>query len=204
MTKDSKIKEWLFALKKQTTAALQKQSRVLKRMKLPEQVVTPENCFDIPIIINNRNRYTFLKMMIDQLTGFGYRNIYVLDNDSTYPPLLEYYRRIPANVIFLKANVGYKALWETNVFEQFKNGFYVYSDPDILMQEDCPKDFVYHLYQYLMKYSGKEKAGVALKIDDLPFHYNHREEAIKNERVFWEKELEPNVYDEPVDTPLAL
>ena len=143
MAKDNAIKEFLFAVKKQTKASLAKQSRQLKRLLLPKQVITSDNCFEIPIIINNRNRYTFLKMMVDQLQAFGYKHIYVLDNDSAYPPLLEYYKTIPATVIFLKENIGYKALWESNVFEQFKSNYYVYSDPDILLQPDCPKDFVY-------------------------------------------------------------
>jgi hypothetical protein len=204
MAKDSAIKEFLFAVKKQTKAALAKQNRQLKRLMLPKQAITPENCFEVPIIINNRNRFTFLKMMIDQLQSFGYQTIYVLDNDSTYPPLLEYYKTIPANVIFLKKNIGYKALWESNAFEQFKNNYYVYSDPDILLQPDCPKDFVYRLYSYLIKYPSKEKAGVALKIDDLPEYYAHKQEAIRNEKTFWEKQPEKDVYDAPVDTTLAL
>jgi hypothetical protein len=104
----------------------------------------------------------------------------------------------------LKHNVGYKALWESNVFEQFKNQYYVYSDPDILLQKDCPKDFVYQLYVQLNKYSGKEKAGVALKIDDLPDFYVNKQDAIKNESVFWTKQLEKDVYDAMVDTTLAL
>lgn len=204
MAKDHAIKEFLFAVKKRARALLAKQNRQLKRLTLPKQVMTPENCFEVPIIINNRNRYTFLKLMVDQLQSFGYRNIFILDNDSTYPPLLEYYKTVKANVIYLKQNIGYKALWESNAFEQFKNRYYVYSDPDILLQPDCPKDFVYQLYAHLIRYPAKEKAGVALKIDDLPDHYSHKQEAIRNEKPFWEKQLEKDVYDAPVDTTLAL
>lgn len=204
MAKDHAIKEWLFAVKKQTKAALAKQNRNLKRLLLPKQIITPQNCFDVPIIINNRNRYSFLKLMIDQLGSFGYKNIYVLDNDSSYPPLLEYYKTIQAKVIYLKQNAGYRALWETNVFDRFKTNYYVYSDPDILLQPDCPKDFVFQLFHYLVKYPAREKAGVALKIDDLPEFYAHKKEAIANETPFWKKELEKDVYDAPVDTTLAL
>jgi len=204
MAKDNAIKESLFVIKKQMIKSLSKFGRSFKRASQSQQIITPHNCFEIPIIINNRNRYTFLKMMIDQLQSFGYKHIYILDNDSTYPPLLEYYKTVNAKVMFLKQNVGYKALWETNVFDQFKDKYYVYSDPDILLQPDCPKDFVYQLYVYLNKYSGKEKAGVALKIDDLPNFYANKQEAIKNESVFWENVLEENVYDAMVDTTLAL
>ena len=198
------IKESLFVFKKQLIKSLSKATRSLKRSMLSKQVITHENCYDVPIIINNRNRFTFLKLMIDQLRSFGYKHIYILDNDSSYPPLLEYYKTVKANVIFLKQNVGYKALWETNVFEQFKNKYYVYSDPDILLQKDCPKDFAYQLYVLLNKYSGKEKAGVALKIDDLPDFYINKQEAIKSESIYWTKQLEKDVYDAMVDTTLAL
>jgi hypothetical protein len=204
MAKDNVIKESLFVIKKQIIKSLSKFGRSLKRASQSQQVITPQNCFEIPIIINNRNRFTFLRMMIDQLQSFGYKHIYILDNDSTYPPLLEYYKTVNAKVVFLKENIGYKALWETKAFEQFKDRYYVYSDPDILLQSDCPKDFVYQLYVYLNKYSGKEKAGVALKIDDLPDFYANKQEAIANESIFWENAFEENVYDAMVDTTLAL
>ena len=204
MAQDNVIKEFLFVVKKQLIKSFSKVTRSIKRAMLPKQIITAENCFEVPIIINNRNRFTFLKLMIDQLQSFGYKHIYILDNDSSYPPLLEYYKIVNAKVIFLKQNVGYKALWETEVFEQFKNKYYVYSDPDILLQKDCPRDFVYQLYVLLKKYSGKEKVGVALKIDDLPDYYANKQEAIKNESIYWSKPLEKDVYDAMVDTTLAL
>lgn len=204
MASSNSIKDYLFFLKKKIKAKGAKLLRLIKRSLLSKQLITSDNCFQVPIIINNRNRYTFLKQMIEQLKSFGYQNIYVLDNDSSYPLLLEYYKTAPVQVIYLKQNVGYKALWETNIFEQFKNKYYVYTDPDILLQQDCPKDFVYHLYKELIKYSDKEKAGVALKIDDLPEYYTHKQIAIDNEKPFWNKQISENVYDAPVDTTLAL
>ena len=88
------IKEYLFLRKKRLKQSLFKLIRNIKRSLLKKQMINSENCFNVPIIINNRNRYTFLKLMIEQLTSFGYKHIYILDNDSTYPPLLEYYKTI--------------------------------------------------------------------------------------------------------------
>ena len=90
------------------------------------------------------------------------------------------------------------------MFEQFKNKYYVYSDPDILLQKDCPKDFVHQLYVHLNNYPGKEKAGVALKIDDLPDCYKLKNDVLMWEQINWEKILNENVYDALVDTTLAL
>lgn len=204
MAKYNAIKEFLFVVKKRLSRSFSKTVRSVKRSISRQQKITSDNCFEVPIIINNRNRCTFLKLMIDRLKSFGYKHIYILDNNSTYPPLLKYYKTVNAKVIFLRQNIGYKALWETDVFNQFKNNYYVYSDPDILLQPDCPKDFVYQLYIYLNKYTGKEKAGVALKIDDLPDFYANKHDAISNESVFWTKILEKDVYDAMVDTTLAL
>jgi hypothetical protein len=36
---------------------------------------------EIPIVINNRNRITFLKKLIDSLKSRGYNNIFILDNN---------------------------------------------------------------------------------------------------------------------------
>ena len=207
MTKNSAIRIKLFEVKKKVILFFSwfgKLQRVIKRSTTHKQVITSSNCFDVPIIINNRNRLTFLKMMVDQLRSFGYKNIYVLDNDSSYPPLLEYYKTTSAKVIYLKENLGYMALWQSKAFDQFKNGFYVYSDPDILMQDDCPKDFIYQLFKHLNDYTWKEKAGVALRIDDIPNHYKQKADINGWEKQNWEKQLKPDVYDALVDTTLAL
>ena len=198
------IREYLFQIKKSSIKWLQKKQRELKRVLFIHQQLNANNYHQVPIIINNRNRLTFLKIMIEQLNKLNYHNIYILDNDSSYPPLLDYYQTVAAKVIFLKENLGYKALWESEVFNQFKNGYYVYSDPDISMNTACPEDVVLKLYKLLEKYPNKEKAGLALRIDDLPDHYAHKKTAIENEKSFWSKPLETDVYDAPVDTTFAL
>ncbi len=204
MTAAIGVKEYLFTQKKRFTKWFKKIVRIVLRSLIYRSSLNAESCFEIPIIINNRNRLTYLKLMVDQLHSMHYNNIYIIDNASTYPPLLEYYKTVNAKVVFLEQNLGYKALWQISLFEQFKNDFYVYSDPDILMMPDCPKNFVFLLYQELKKYPHKEKAGVALRIDDLPDSYANKAEAIKNESIFWNKALSTDVYDAPVDTTLAL
>lgn len=43
------------------------------------------------IIINNRNRLEYLEMLINSLEKKRYFNIFIIDNNSPYPPLLEFY-----------------------------------------------------------------------------------------------------------------
>ena len=88
------------------------------------------NYKDIPIIINNYNRLEMLTKLIHSLESKGYHNLYIIDNQSTYPPLLEYYTRLPYPVYMLNKNVGHLSLWETGIFKQFKDSYYAYTDSD--------------------------------------------------------------------------
>lgn len=196
------MKEILFQIKKRAVFLAKWQIRKLKRL-LTKTTLSLEDSYNVPIVINNRNRYTYLKNFVDWLQDAGYKSIYILDNDSDYPELLNYYFQTTATVIFLKKNRGYKALWEIDFFEKIKTGYYVYTDSDLIPNPNCPKDFVYQLYLILRKYN-IEKCGPALRIDDLPDWYARKQEVINHEKKYWQAELEPLVFDAPIDTTFAL
>jgi len=73
-----------------------------------------EEVQNIPIFINSRDRLNCLKLLIEWLLKAGYKNLIILDNDSSYPPLLDYYRGLEADsrirVVRLGKNLGHKAL----------------------------------------------------------------------------------------------
>ena len=158
----------------------------------------------IPIIINNYNRLDCLKKLIGALESRGYENIIILDNQSTYPPLLEYYASCPYEVIHLERNFGFKAIWDSKVYERFKRSFYVYTDPDVVPDENCPEDFMKVFLDALRKYPRCLKAGFGLHIDDLPRTYPQREAVIANEERFWAKPLEDGLFEAQIDTTFAL
>ncbi len=164
----------------------------------------PADPRQIPVIINNFNRIDCLKQLISWLESVGMTNIYILDNDSTYPPLLEYYKTCPHEVIYLNKNVGYMALWQTDVFDRFKNDFYVYTDPDVLPVAECPPDFIDFFIAVLSSRADVKKVGFSLKIDDLPAHNARKNELIEIESKYWQKQVAPGVYDAPIDTTFAL
>lgn len=164
----------------------------------------PQDFYNIPILINNRNRLTYLKQLIDWLQAAGYTNLYILDNDSNYAPLLDFYRQTTVKVIYLERNYGHLALWKSGVYKQFYKDYYVYTDPDVVPAKNCPGEFMAHFLNLLNRYPNIEKVGFGLKIDDLPEHYQKKNEVIGWEKKFWEKEVEKDVYDAPVDTTFAL
>ena len=106
---------------------------------------------EIPIIINNFNRLTTLRLLTETLTACGYTNIYILDNASTYPPLLEYYKTCPFTVFHLNQNLGFKALWESPLKKRFCNDYYIYTDSDVIPSDYCPKDFIDYFFKELKK-----------------------------------------------------
>ena len=158
----------------------------------------------IPIIINNFNRLDTLKQLIQSLESRGYRNIIILDNGSTYPPLLDYYQNLPFRVVHLGKNVGYMALWESGIYKEFRRSFYVYTDSDVVIDSQCPDDFMHHFMDILRRYPYCMKVGFGIRIDDLPDHYKEKESVIAWEKQFWKNEVEPDLYKAGIDTTFAL
>ncbi|MBQ9365504.1 MAG: tetratricopeptide repeat protein, partial [Schwartzia sp.] len=163
--------------------------------------------FDIPIFINCRDRVLCLKRLLGWLIEAGYRNIYLLDNDSTYGPLLEYYDEIAKNknikVIRLGKNYGFTALWLSGTLRRL--GIvtpYIYTDPDVVPSESCPKDFVKALWDILEKYPFIKKAGPGLIYDDIT--YFNRDNTVAWESQWYEAEIEKGRHFASIDTTLAL
>lgn len=167
----------------------------------PTKIKNPKN---IPIIINNFNRLTCLKRLIDSLEKKGYSNIYIIDNASTYPPLLEYYSQSPYSIFRLKNNIGYLALWQTDIYKQFKNDFYVYTDPDVVPIEECPDNFMEVFLHSLQKHKYAKKVGFSLKINNLPDCFDLKEEVIKWEKQYFKNKIDDLLYRAPIDTTFAL
>lgn len=158
----------------------------------------------VPIFINNYNRLTTLTKLIDALESRGYTNITILDNQSTYPPLLKYYKTTTHKVHHYKKNYGSKSFWKSGLWLKHMYSHFVYTDPDVVPIANCPDDFINHFYLLLKKYPKVHKVGFSLKIDDLPDHFNNKEKVYNWEKRYYENTLEPNVYQAPIDTTFAL
>ena len=163
------------------------------------------NIKNIPVFIICRDKVKDLKVLVDWFSRCGFNNIYLIDNDSSYPELLDFYESTSCHVIKLKENVGASSPWSKKIVQRIaKDSYYIVSDPDITPIEDCPEDAIEHFYYLLQKYPQYGKAGFSLKIDDLPECYKFRDEVVTWEQQFFEKEIEPFVYEAFIDTTLAL
>ena len=157
-----------------------------------------------PIVINNRNRFTTTKNMVEHLFRLNNsQEIIILDNDSSYEPLIKWYKEIEkkVDIRYLK-NEGHLALWSSAIYKELGD-YFIYTDSDLELNENMPDDFQLVMYNLLQKYEMK-KVALAIKIDDLPNHYRYKNQVIRNEQNWWKEEVEPNIYKADTDTTFAL
>ncbi len=158
----------------------------------------------IPVIINNRNRYTYLTQLIEWLENAGLRNIIILDNESSYPPLLNYYHNSPHKVVHLGRNVGPRALWESSELKYLLSDYYIYTDADVLPDASQGINIVEIMYEALLKNITLDKVGLALRIDDLPDYFALKKDVIEWESQFWKRAVNDAFFIAAVDTTFAL
>ncbi|MGJ7901620.1 hypothetical protein [Lysobacter sp. 1R34A] len=160
---------------------------------------------NVPVFIVSYNRLKYLKALVDSLERLDFRNIIILDNASTYPPLLEYLDASPHRVERLSTNLGHLALWKSGRFREIIDRHrYILTDCDVVPSPDCPGNIVEVLGELLDKYPRHTKAGLSLKIDDLPDTYAFKQQVIEWELPFWEHKLEDGNYEGAIDTTFAL
>lgn len=155
----------------------------------------------LQVFLTNRNRLTPLRAMVEWLWGFNVEPI-ILDNDSSYPPLLEWYSKCPVDVIRFNANYGYLAAWETGILSKVARGEFVLSDPDLDLS-GIPDDWQEVLFDGLRRHQ-RPKCGFSLAINDLPDHFRRKQDVIRWESQFWQTRLSGKFYDADIDTTFAL
>jgi hypothetical protein len=164
-----------------------------------------KNHQNIPVIINNYNQLTNLKHLVNWLEKRNFKKIIILDNKSSYPPLIEWYKHCNHEIIFLNENLGHTAFWSSKeILEKYVHGYFILTDPDILPSDECPPDFLNKLIDLLYLNPQITKTGFALQIDDIPDHYIQKEKVLNWERKFWNNALGKDIHLAYIDTTFAL
>jgi len=162
----------------------------------------------IPVFIVSRNRFDCLKKLICWLEKVGLNNIHIIDNASTYQPLVDYLDSLPYNIHKLPQNYGHLVLWKSGQFEEIiNNEYFILTDPDVIPVDECPADVIEQFYQILQEYPGVTKVGFSLKIDDLPDFYPSKQTVCEWERRFWSPKIckeKFDIYKTIIDTTFAL
>jgi hypothetical protein len=146
------------------------------------------------------NRILLPVRMADFLFAHGIDPVFV-DNNSDYPPLLEYYKNCPYQVLRMNKNYGHQVVWQQGLLNELSlPDYYIVTDPDLDLS-GIPDDFLSILEAGLKKYPQFDKCGFSLEINDLPptdfcpAGY---------EKQFWEHKLDDMYFKAAVDTTFAL
>jgi hypothetical protein len=175
----------------------------------PTTLGADEDFFRTPIFIQNFNQRTYLQRLLNWLLAAGYRNICIIDNNSTYSPLLQLYGDLetssPIKVLRRGQMGGRCVLWDDAILDRFGvSGPFVYTDSDIVPDWSCPNDIIGQLAKLLREHREIFKAGLGLRIDNLPARYQFRDDAFHWEKQFWMAPVLPGAFLAPIDTTFAL
>jgi len=158
----------------------------------------------VTVIINNRDLLTWPKEMLSCIVKYeGLCNIIIVDNDSTYPPLLEWYSWGPCKVVRLGENRGHTSPFREDIISQVSTDLFVVTDPDLGLL-DVPTDVLLKMADYMSKYP-VNKIGLSLNYKVVPkesVYYNH---VNSHEKGCWEgPRTYPGLIDAAVDTTFAI
>jgi|LauGreDrversion4_2_1035121.scaffolds.fasta_scaffold311233_2 hypothetical protein len=167
---------------------------------------------NIPIVILNRDRLYPLIDQVNVLRQKGYNNITIIDNQSTYQPLLEWYKQDGLDVFYndITENSCHAfrdlVLMQHPKFIEIVSNWYVFNDSDIIPLDTVPNDFIDDLIAYAIKYN-KTKVGMSIKIDDLDLSYPLNEWVYSYESSYWTNAIidgDIELYPHPIDTTFAV
>ena len=137
--------------------------------------------------------------MVDKLLSLNPdEEIIIIDNGSTYPPLLDWYNQIEKFVRIIRVkNEGHLALWAIGLHKELGD-FFIYTDSDIELNENFPKEWKEIMHSLWVKY--QKKVALALRVDDIPMCYRYKNQVIRNEGRWWLNEIEKDIYEADTDT----
>jgi hypothetical protein len=159
----------------------------------------------VSVVINNRNLLTWPREMVNRIEQYeNLAGIIIVDNQSSYPPLLEWYQTLSYPVIRLDRNVGHEAPFSQRVLDVISTEDFVVTDPDLGLL-DTPKDTLTHLRQLLLDNPTLGKVGLSLDWRTVPRQSPYYAHCQRYERSLWGlPRIGWHLRLAPVDTTLAV
>ena len=137
----------------------------------------------IDCYLTTYEQLTWPRAMASQCERLGLNPI-LLDNGSTYEPLLKWLETCPYPVIRVGNNAGCYGFWRARR-HHFLTSPYIVSDSDLDLS-GVPIDVVDRLRRALDENPDVAKAGLSLEIDDIPEHYAFKHDVVGWERQYWQ------------------
>ncbi len=151
-------------------------------------------------IIVNRNLLSSLENTVKFLRKESrVKEIHILDQASSYPPLLKWYKTAPETVHYVKSNDGPYSAWSDR-YLNIRKDFFILADPDC-DYEGVPDDWLDKMFNVLNK-TDSFKVGFSLRINNLP-NTEIGKSAYIHESKYWKNKTEYG-WNADVDTTFAL
>lgn len=158
-----------------------------------------------PVIITVRDRLSPLLSLLQWLEHVDQHDVWLVDNASTYPPMVKFLDQTKHHVIRSERNLGHRAPWLSGLTAELgAEQPFIVSDPDVVPCETCPTDAVEYFAETLRIHPEIDKVGFSLRIDDLPTRFAHRDSVIAWETQFRRNEFKPGFHFAPIDTTFAV
>jgi len=168
----------------------------------------------VPIFIISYNNYTHVKNMVEQLQKYT-TNINIIDNCSTYPPLISYLKYIEnkVRVIYKDQNYGHRVVYRPEI-QELMGEKYIITDPDLQLNPNMPSNFIEILDKLTEKYKVC-RIGLALDIssDDIDLkimkkliNYGESTNIYSVELAYWQRPIPDDKYElylAPTDTTFS-
>jgi hypothetical protein len=151
----------------------------------------------IKAFIVNRNLVTTLINTVDFLLKEPRVEVVIFDQNSNYPPLIEYYKNCGVRVINSPSNNGPHSVWG---LREFNNQPFIVTDSDCDYQT-VPDNWLDKML-FTLNNSEHFKVGFSLEIDNLP-SFEIANQAIIHESKYW-KDKDEFGWVSDVDTTFAL
>lgn len=167
---------------------------------------------DIKIVILNRDRLYPLIEQVDALKSRGYNNITIIDNQSAYQPLLDWYKESDLDIFYNDVTENSCHAFRDLVlighpkFKEIVSNWYVFNDSDIIPIESVPENFIQDLIDFSKKHD-RPKVGMSIKIDDIDLTYPLNAWVYSYESTYWTNPIldgDVELYPHPIDTTFAV
>lgn len=163
----------------------------------------------IPVIINNFNRFSLLQSQLNWLLSLPEKiSIIIVDNNSTYSPLLKYYHSLAfENVQVVPLGINSWSKGVVQVAKQLQSfAKFIITDSDLIPYPDTPTNIISYLVDRLDKNPAYNHLGVSLEINDIPAANPLRDIIMNYEKKFWlpENKLNDELYIGLIDTTFSM
>jgi len=162
----------------------------------------------VKAIIITRDRVTCARLCLAALLE-ARLDVVIADHGSTWPPMVEWLSGVERSTgvpVHYRGDQPPRSIWEDGFVHALvgSSARFLVTDPNVVPDPSCPPDWPAALCAALDEYPAYIKAGLSLRIDNLPSCFRQFREMQTYEQRNWQHPIGGGLYDALIDTTLAV